>query len=60
MTRAVVDHGAAIGTGGIERGDGGRGIAQVIAGYSILAASFILVFAVPLLTRGMWLIFRPV
>ena len=33
-------------------------IALIIAGYSILAASFILVFAVPLLTRGMWLIFR--
>jgi uncharacterized membrane protein YkvI len=34
-------------------------IALILAGYSILAASFILVFAVPLLTRGMWLIFRP-
>ncbi|MDH3992935.1 MAG: hypothetical protein OEV47_08470 [Gammaproteobacteria bacterium] len=33
-------------------------IALIITGYSILAASFILVFAVPLLTRGMWLIFR--
>lgn len=33
-------------------------IALIIAGYSILAASFILVFAVPLLTRGLWLIFR--
>jgi uncharacterized membrane protein YkvI len=33
-------------------------IALIIAGYSILAASFILVFAVPLLTRGMWLIFK--
>ncbi len=34
-------------------------IALIIAGYGFLAASFILVFAVPLLTRGMWLIFRP-
>ncbi len=33
-------------------------IALIIAGYTILAASFILVFAVPLLTRGLWLIFR--
>lgn len=33
-------------------------IALIIAGYSILAASFILVFTVPLLTRGLWLIFR--
>ena len=33
-------------------------IALIITGYSLLAASFILVFAVPLLTRGMWLIFR--
>jgi uncharacterized membrane protein YkvI len=34
-------------------------IALIIAGYGILAASFIFVFAVPLLTRGVWLIFRP-
>lgn len=34
-------------------------IALILAGYTFLAASFILVFAVPLLTRGMWLIFRP-
>jgi len=33
-------------------------IALIIAGYSILALGFILVFAVPLLTRGIWLIFR--
>jgi uncharacterized membrane protein YkvI len=33
-------------------------IALILAGYTFLAASFILVFAVPLLTRGMWLIFR--
>ena len=33
-------------------------IALILTGYTILAASFILVFAVPLLTRGMWLIFR--
>ena len=34
-------------------------IALILAGYTFLAGSFILVFAVPLLTRGMWLIFRP-
>jgi len=34
-------------------------IALIITGYTVLAFSFILVFAVPLLTRGMWLIFRP-
>ena len=33
-------------------------VALIIAGYNYLAISFILVFAVPLLTRGMWLIFR--
>lgn len=33
-------------------------IALIIAGYKFLALSFILVFAVPLLTRGTWLIFR--
>ena len=33
-------------------------IALILTGYSILAASFILVFAVPLLTRGLWLICR--
>jgi uncharacterized membrane protein YkvI len=33
-------------------------VALILTGYTILAASFILVFAVPLLTRGMWLIFR--
>ncbi len=31
-------------------------IALIITGYSILAVSFILVFAVPLLTRGVWLV----
>ncbi len=35
-------------------------IALILAGYTFLALSFILVFAVPLLTRGLWLIFRPV
>ncbi|MFK8047022.1 MAG: hypothetical protein AB8B81_01185 [Halioglobus sp.] len=33
-------------------------IALILTGYTFLALSFILVFAVPLLTRGMWLIFR--
>jgi uncharacterized membrane protein YkvI len=33
-------------------------IALILAGYSLLAISFILVFAVPLLTRGLWLIYR--
>ncbi|MGI9284156.1 MAG: hypothetical protein ACR2P1_02090 [Pseudomonadales bacterium] len=32
-------------------------IALIAAGYNILAVSFILVFAVPLLTRGVWLMF---
>jgi len=35
-------------------------IALILAGYTFLALSFILVFTVPLLTRGLWLIFRPV
>ena len=34
-------------------------IALILTGYTILAASFIVVYAIPLLTRGMWLIFRP-
>ena len=33
-------------------------IALILTGYTFLAMSFILVFAVPLLTRGLWLIFR--
>ena len=34
-------------------------IALILAGYTFLAVSFILVFAVPLMTRGIWLIYRP-
>jgi uncharacterized membrane protein YkvI len=34
-------------------------IALILAGYTFLAVSFVLVFAIPLLTRGLWLIFRP-
>ena len=33
-------------------------IALILTGYSVLALSFILVFAVPLFTRGAWLVFR--
>jgi uncharacterized membrane protein YkvI len=33
-------------------------IALILSGYTFLAMSFILVFAVPLLTRGLWLIAR--
>lgn len=33
-------------------------IALILTGYTFLAMSFILVFAVPLLTRGLWLITR--
>ncbi len=33
-------------------------IALILTGYNILALSFILVFAVPLFTRGAWLVFR--
>jgi uncharacterized membrane protein YkvI len=33
-------------------------IALILTGYSILALSFIVVFAVPLLTRGAWIAFR--
>jgi uncharacterized membrane protein YkvI len=35
-------------------------IALILAGYTFLALGFILVFALPLLTRGLWLIFRTV
>lgn len=34
-------------------------IALILAGYTFLALGFILVFAVPLMTRGLWIIFRP-
>jgi len=35
-------------------------IALILTGYTFLALSFILVFAVPLMTRGIWLIYaRP-
>ncbi|MEP0200874.1 MAG: hypothetical protein ABJ084_03565 [Halioglobus sp.] len=34
-------------------------IALILTGYTFLALSFILVFAVPLMTRGMWLIYKP-
>ena len=33
-------------------------IALILTGYNVLALSFILVFAVPLFTRGAWLVFR--
>ena len=32
-------------------------IALIAAGYSFLAAAFVLVFALPMLTRGVWLVF---
>lgn len=34
-------------------------IALILAGYTFLALSFIVVFALPLFTRGIWLITRP-
>lgn len=34
-------------------------VALILTGYSILAMSFIAVFVVPLLTRGVYLVFRP-
>ncbi|MFK7733375.1 MAG: hypothetical protein AB8B48_17280 [Pseudomonadales bacterium] len=34
-------------------------VALIITGYSVLAMSFVVVFVVPLLTRGVYLVFRP-
>ena len=34
-------------------------IALILTGYSILALSFIVVFALPLFTRGAWLALKP-
>jgi hypothetical protein len=34
-------------------------VALILRGYTVLSVSFVLVFTIPLLTRGVYLVFRP-